>query len=198
MMVCIYIYISIFIFYAFNYMTYIYISIYLGENDYATWSHQLILQGCQSFNGLTSQYAKCSEDNGIEVFHFANPYCDGSVAYTTAAFDKGTIECNYGTGRAVYCFDDIDEPDTTDVDESATTDADTDNTASTNFDSADPSDTAVTDPNDTASTDSDDDEMSSTASNPQLCGFGKCSSGQRFKPGFIGICIVSIMIWFRL
>merc|ERR1712129_292920 len=86
-----------------------------GEDDYATWHLKLLLQGCQTFDGLTSIKATCSSSGGISLLNYANPTCGaGGLVASPNLFNGGTIECNYGTGRSVYCFDnDLDDTTTT-------------------------------------------------------------------------------------
>ena len=126
----------------------------------------MILQGCQSFDQETSVYAKCSEANGIEVYSFDNQYCDGTAAYTSEVFTDGTIECNYGTGRSVWCFD--EDTDTNSTDSSDGTGA----------------------PGSTMSTEEED--LGPQHCSTGNCG----SAGERFKPGFIGFCMAFIMVYF--
>jgi len=140
-----------------------------GENDYATWEHKLVLQGCQTFDGLTSTYAKCNEDDGISIFKYSDPYCRGTAVATT--FLDGTLQCNYGTGTSVYCFDEED-PDMNMTDASTTT-ADPDKTPS------------PVDP-----------QLCSWGN----CDDPKPSTSGRYKPSqFIGVCIIfMVAIWFKL
>lgn len=145
-----------------------------GKNDYATWEHKLVLQGCQTFNGLTSQYAKCNEDDGISVYQYTDPYCQGTSVKSNYG---ATLQCNYGTGTSVYCFDDrtTEEPESTIL--------------------------TTRDPDDTSPTDDPDDMTSTEEKHPQHCSWGNCpSSGGRYKPSqFIAVCMIFMVgIWFKL
>merc|ERR1712228_519643 len=90
-----------------------------GEEDYATWHTKLLLQGCMTFDLQTSQQLKCSDTDGITFYNYNVPNCDGGSASTDFEakqdkfFDDGLIQCNYGTGRSVYCFDDVTTADPT-------------------------------------------------------------------------------------
>eukprot|EP01084_Bolivina_argentea_P287812 493889_1 len=98
-----------------------------GGEDYATWTTNPLLQGCQSWDDETSLLAKCSSTGGITLFSFSNSECDADgLIGGEEIFTGGTIECNYGTGRAVYCFDDDDDLTTTGSPTTTDDDDDTD------------------------------------------------------------------------
>eukprot|EP01084_Bolivina_argentea_P142264 249944_1 len=89
-----------------------------NAQDYATWHVKLILEGCQSF-GSTSTLLKCDSSSGILQMNFGNDKCDFDPNNNGGNTDNktlngGVVECNLdpanlglGTGRSVYCSDEI-------------------------------------------------------------------------------------------
>eukprot|EP01084_Bolivina_argentea_P142263 249943_1 len=115
-----------------------------NAQDYATWHVKLILEGCQSF-GSTSTLLKCDSSSGILQMNFGNDKCDFDPNNNGGNTDNktlngGVVECNLdpanlglGTGRSVYCSDEIIttvSPTTTDAITTKTDTTKTDTTAS--------------------------------------------------------------------